>query len=125
MNQTQVIHNERGRERLVGHFKVCPIPEKGLRVTWGENKQTKSDVQRNYFHGVIVRTLADAMGHGEAEMKRYLVEEFTTPTEVDIAGKRFMVWKSTEKLNREEYSTLIDRSLQFASEGAIFIPPSA
>ena len=125
MNSSLVIRTERMRDRFVAHFKVCPIPEKGLKVTWGENKETKSAVQRNYFHGIVNRTLAQAMGYGENEMKEYLVRQFMTPEEVEVEGFVMTVWKSTELYTMEEYSTLIDRSLQFASEGDIFIPPSA
>jgi hypothetical protein len=112
------------RNSFVRHLSVCPIPDKGLKVTWGEYKANKSDEQRNYFHGVVNRTLAQAMGYGEKEMKEYLIRQFMTPEEVTVEGIVMTVWKSTERYNVEEYSTLIDRSLQFASEGGIFIPPS-
>ena len=118
------VKDEDTRKRMITFFGSVPLPVGGLMVKWADFKPSKSDEQRAYFHGIVVRTMAREMGYGEAELKDVLVQMFTTPTEVTIDGKVFTVWPSTEKLNKDDYSSLIDRSIQFAAEGGVFIPPA-
>ena len=122
MKQTARVNNEATRERFINHWKAVDLTDKDYDIAWAEHKPTKTDEQRAYFHGIVVRTLAQHMGYGEYELKQTLVQMFTTPTEVTVQGEVFTVWPSTERLKRPEYSNLIDRSLQFAAEGGIFIP---
>ena len=123
-NQQFVLRTEKDRKWLQWYVGALSLTPEGTQFKWGPFKPSKSDPQRDYFHGVVVRTMAREMGYGEAELKDVLVQMFTTPSTLVIDGLIYTVWKSTEKLNKDEYSQLIERSIQYAAEGGVFVPPA-
>ena len=69
--------------------------------------QTKSDRQRNQFHALCA-DISRITGYTPAEIKNLIKQDFLGFADVKIAGKMRRVLKSSEDLDRGDYSKLIE-----------------
>ncbi len=111
--------------------------DRAWRVEWCEHKPTRSDAQNRYWHGVVVKLLADSIGYEHDEVHEFLcgthfgwrdkrvpktprnqdgiesVPIRTTTTNVD--GKR-------DVLNKTDFADLVAFAQRFAANRGLFIP---
>lgn len=93
-----------------------------LRVTLEEYKPAKTQAQRDYYHSVVLREIANRMEADYYVVKEKLRQLFVAPKEVFFDGRHEYLIPSTEQLTREEYSELIEACLAFAAERCWYIP---
>ena len=80
--------------------------------------QSKTDRQRGIFH-VLVDEISELTGHTPAEVKSFIKEDYLGFTEKKFGGKWRRVLRSTEELDRGDYSKLIEYVPVWRSENGI------
>lgn len=102
--------------------KMARETSEPLRVTIEPYKRPKTVSQRDYLHGVVLATICRERGYPFHAVKETIRAKFLKPKEVVIMGEPRWVLPSTEELDREEYSELIEACLAWAAENDIYIP---
>jgi len=90
---------------------------KPKKVTISEYKECKTMEQRSAFH-MLCRFLGDELGYTENETKQAIVAEVYGSKEV----MGHLVYQSTEKLKRDEYSALIQQVYVIAGSMGVQLP---
>ena len=80
--------------------------------------QSKSDRQRGIFHAMLDE-ISELTGHTPAEVKSFIKEDYLGYTEKKFGGKWRRVLRSTEELDRGDYSKLIEYVPVWRSENGI------
>ena len=96
--------------------------KKGITVTIKTNRKLKSNQQRGYYWGVIVRTLSEGLGffRYDDHLVHEGLKELFCPVKTNKAG--FKV-RSTELLDKKETEEYYSKCRMYASiEFGIFIP---
>lgn len=123
-------------QRIAAILASLPM-EKAWRVEWCEHKLSRSDAQNRYWHGVIVKTLANEVGYEPDEVHEFMCGSWfgwkdkrvpKTPrnpegissvpirtTTRDADGKRSV-------LSKTEFMDLVDFAQRFAAARGIYIP---
>lgn len=70
-------------------------------------RESKSDRQRGIFHA-LCREIGKPLGYTEAEIKDLIKEDFLGYTEIKIGDRWRRVLRSTEQLDKGDYSGLIE-----------------
>jgi hypothetical protein len=104
-------------------FKQYVAKLKGdVQLTITRRKKLRTNVENNYYWGVIVAMVAEEMGLIPDEAHDYLKSLFLKMG-VEIKGKRFEVVRSTSLLSTEEFETYAEKCRQWASaELSVYIP---
>jgi hypothetical protein len=90
--------------------------DKAKQVTITDYKADKSGEQRSWFH-ILCGEFGKELGYTKLQMKRVMLDEvFGTET---VLGKE--ISKSSESLNREDYSTLIEQTYIKAGEMGVLL----
>lgn len=91
--------------------------DRAKQVTITDYKEDKSGEQRAWFH-ILCGEFGKEVGHTKLQMKRVMLDEvFGTET---VLGKE--ISKSSESLNRDDYSTLIEQTYITAGEMGVMLP---
>lgn len=94
-----------------------------VQITVSESGKPRSPNQNAYYHGVVVRMLADELGYDPEEMHGILKWKFLPRQFVAFGGEQMEVTKSTTKLTTGEFEEYLERIRVFAAtELAIRIP---
>lgn len=85
-------------------------------------KQSKTDVQRNKFHGMC-RDIGKHIGLTPGKVKEAIKADFFGLDEYKVGNKWYRAVKPSEQADRMEYSELIDFTFQWAAENCEFVFP--
>lgn len=97
-------------------------PSKAWDIEIKEHRKPKSVSQRGWFHA-LCKMLGDEMGIPEGQVKEIAKAQILGWRTVTLGGITFPVADgSSEKLNRMEYSDLIEQVLMLAAEAGVILP---
>lgn len=96
-------------------------PGEAITVTVAPFESPKTKSQRDYFHGVVLATIARERGIEYWKVKEAIRQAFLTPVENPLRPGDYIM-PSTESLTREDYTDLIEQTLAWAAEQGIYIP---
>jgi len=103
-------------------FEVAPfIQRQPLELILRELYKPKTHSQRKLFHAIC----ADMAPHFDltpGDMKRLIMANYGGSDMREIAGIWMHIVPSSEELEREEYSALIDSAFQLAAEAGKVVP---
>jgi hypothetical protein len=87
------------------------------------HRETRSNAQNRFWHGVVVPAFVDHCGYTFAEAKDALALELLPKEVVDVkTGEVKTVPGHTSDLNTKEFNELIERAQQLGAEMGIYIP---
>ena len=96
----------------LGHFKGKRVEIKISKL--GASRTTQ---QNRYLH-VIIKILADYLGYDKDEMKEMIKYKFLLKTKViEETGEELEYVGKTSKLNKEEFSELVEGMKRWSAEG--------
>lgn len=102
---------------------LLEVAKFGVLITISLKKQKRSIQQNSYYRGVIVKMMADEMGHTPNEMHQILTQEFLTIAEIEENGKIYPIVKSTTELKTDEMEEYNENCRRYASKNLhIYIP---
>jgi hypothetical protein len=84
-----------------------------------EHKSTRSQMQNNYYWGVVIKYLADEIGYQSFEYEQLheiLKLKFLKPVPKIFNGIAYNIPQSTTKLNTSEFKDYIEDIRDFASK---------
>lgn len=112
-----------GQEQQVLDALAKCEPDKEYVITIKRNRMQRSLPQNNYYHGVVVKTLALYIGDSEEAIHDMLKKKFNGHTIVFPSGNIELVGGSTAKLNTHEMTMYIEKIRNWAvTEEGCYIP---
>ena len=115
----------RTRERLrdvLDSFKGLMVSEGSpLEIIVRTPRKEKTAEQRGLWH-VTMDDLAPQLGLTPGQTKQLIKSEFYGTETRTVAGRQYEFVQSSEDSDREQYSALIDFTMQFAAEQGIYLP---
>jgi hypothetical protein len=88
-----------------------------------KHKKDRSIQQNRYYWGVCLKIISDEIGHSVEELHQMMKLRFLLEKEVEIAGEKYGIAKSTTKLTTAEFETYLENIKRFAAaELGIYIP---
>ena len=97
-------------------------PSKAWDLEIKEHRKPKSVSQRGWFHA-LCKMFGDEMGIPEGQIKELAKAQILGWRTVTLGGITFPVADgSSEKLNRMEYSDLIEVVYRLAAEAGVYLP---
>jgi len=85
-------------------------------------RETRSNPQNRYYHGVVVKTLSEELGYEPEEMHEILKYKFNKG-EVLIKDESLNIGLSTTKLDTQGFAVYLDNIIRWASMNlGIYIP---
>lgn len=107
------------RQRFNEDLKCFEGQDVYLSITKGK----RSILQNNYYHGVVVKILAQELGHAPTEMHDILRLEFLKIGERKIGDKTFIIARSTTELTTSEFNEYVDQIRLWSNRDLnIYIP---
>lgn len=93
-----------------------------VEVTIKKYKKDRTEPQNNFYWGVVIDILSNALGYETDEIHEILKNMFLKKW-VDIKGKEYLIIKSTKSLKTDEFTEYIEKIRRWASiQNGIFIP---
>lgn len=86
-----------------------------------DHKNGKTAEQRAFWH-VLIGIMAKDSDCNPVHLKEWLKQEILGTVVIDFAGLEREATVSTERLNAEEYSDLIEHTYRIAAEAGIVLP---
>ena len=87
-------------------------------IELGPLKKDKTHEQRKLFHAKC-KDIGDELGYTQREIKEMVKADYFGVDTVVIEGKSYQMLKSSEALDRMDYSKLCDYLMQWAAERGI------
>lgn len=100
---------------------VKTLPEGTYELVIRKPKDLRSIEQNAYFHGVVVKLLADFTGHPAQDIKDLLKSRFLTK-EIVINDKVYMIVRHTANLEKSEFEDFMRECRQFGDSFGCYIP---
>jgi hypothetical protein len=97
------------------------LPDGTYEIILRKPKELRSIEQNAYFHGVIVKLLADHTGHPTADIKDLLKTEFLKK-EIVINNKVYTIIRHTANLSKAEFEEFTRQCREFGDTLGIYIP---
>jgi hypothetical protein len=105
-------------EQTMARFDDGPVT---LRITAGKRSRTSN--QNKFFHGVIVKLIAEHTGYSLSEAKDAILLTLIPQEITDIkTGEIVRVPGHSSRLTVKEFNELIERALQLGAELGVYIP---
>ena len=118
-----IIRNRSIRQRAVEAVSVI-TSDVIQEVVIKPHVYSKTVEQRNFWH-TLLREFANNQGMTEGQIKLIVKAHVFGAEKVSYAGVDLIVpLKHTEKLNRRDYSQLIEQTYLLAGEAGISLPPA-
>ena len=124
-NRSQILAN------CVSFLSQLP-DSKDWQISITPYRKERSSPQNRYLHGVVYKTLSDALGFESSEVSEYLLGEYYGWYEKALPGDRsesrpIRTTTSDEKGNRSvlgkaEFAQYVDFCLRYGAEHGIYIP---
>ncbi len=107
---------------------IVAIQELDESVTWDvsikRHVNSKTAEQRSWFH-VLLGLFAEQVGMAPGDLKEVIKAKVSGWKTVSYGGVELvMAAESSEKLNRDRYSGLIEQTYILAGEAGIVLPPA-
>lgn len=94
---------------------MAALDGKELEVTAKPRAKDRSRQEEKYYHAVVVRMVADAMGTTDQEAHEFLKKLFLTEEETTSKGIRFERTLSTTELSDSAYREFWGKCVQWAA----------
>ena len=92
-------------------------------VSVEKRKKSRSQNQNNYYWGVVIELLVDAMGLMPEEVHEVLKSKFLIKGLTDKNGKNYEVSKSTADLTTSEFEDYLTKCRMWASQQLSVVVP--
>ena len=100
---------------------VCSLEGNDVEVIVRKHRSQRSLRQNRYYHGVIIKILADHCGYSPEEMHEALKEKFLGTQERDEHG--LIKMKSTAVLSKDEFVRYTNEVIRWAAANlTVYIP---
>ena len=97
-------------------------PEDRLVVTVAKQTKPRSDEQRGYYFGVVLKVIAHETGHSVEEVHEVMKRKYLPRRIVPFNGKEYPLPGSTTDLSKMEFSEYMTKCIAEAGELGIVIP---
>ena len=87
----------------------------GVHITITLGKSKRSIQQNSYYHGVVIKAMANEYGCFPNEMHEMMKQEFLRLEDMEINGKKYIITKSTTKLKTDEMEEYLANCRRYAS----------
>ena len=87
----------------------------GVHITITLGKSKRSIQQNSYYHGVVIKVMANEYGCFPNEMHEMMKQEFLRLEDMEINGKKYIITKSTTKLKTDEMEEYLANCRRYAS----------
>lgn len=126
--QRWILRSESVRDGLVRTLSVLRIDvAHPLEVVLRRYRKSLSDEQRNYYRGVVLKTISDATGYTADELHEMFKAKFGTASIIELAGETYEVRTfstARDHSTTAEMAHYIDAIILWSSaELGIVVPP--
>jgi len=87
----------------------------GIKISVEKKRNPRTSKENRYYWGIIVKMISDATGYFPLEVHEILKQEFLRLEDKIINGKRYIITKSTAKLNTAEAEEYYEKCRMYAS----------
>lgn len=118
---------QEGRVRLDDKFgmqqEALRLAGEEIELVIRKRRNQRSSQANRYYHGVVVKLLAEYCGYEHDDMHEALAMKFLRIDDCPITGVPRR--KRTPATNTAEFADYIDRCIRFAAELGVVIPDSS
>ena len=100
--------------------KITEAADGEYQIELGPIKRDKTQAQRGLFHAMC-KEIGDELGYTQREIKEMVKADYFGVDTVVIEGKSYQMLKSSESLDRMDYSKLVEHLQQWAAERGLSV----